>query len=198
MGRNLLCLAQLLLCVPAVHAGIDHPVPIDNSGIWARSNQNLLRYGALIGDIALAVWEGGETRLGKSAWQSIDSVALAGVTAEAGKRIFGRLRPSETSDPHQWFQGGRSFPSGEVAEISSIVTPYVLEYGHDHPAVYALELLPLYDAIARVKVGAHWQTDVLAGWALGTATGYLAQRRESPFILGVLPHGFSVGLKKQF
>ena len=198
MGRNLLCLAQLLLCVPAVHAGIDHPVPIDNSGIWARSNQNLLRYGALIGDIALAVWEGGETRLGKSAWQSIDSVALAGVTAEAGKRIFGRLRPSETSDPHQWFQGGRSFPSGEVTEISSIVTPYVLEYGHDHPAVYVLELLPLYDAIARVKVGAHWQTDVLAGWALGTATGYLAQRRESPFILGVLPHGFSVGLKKQF
>ena len=198
MGRNLLCLAQLLLCVPAVHAGIDHPVPIDNSGIWARSNQNLLRYGALIGDIAFAVWEGGESRLGKSAWQSIDSVALAGVTAEAGKRIFGRLRPSETSDPHQWFQGGRSFPSGEVAEISSIVTPYVLEYGHDHPAVYALELLPLYDAIARVKVGAHWQTDVLAGWALGTATGYLAQRRESPFILGVLPHGFSVGLKKQF
>lgn len=179
-------------------AGIDHPVEVDNSGIWARSNQNLLRYGALIGDIAFALWEGGDTRIGKSAWQSIDSVALAGLSAEAGKRIFGRVRPSETNDPNQWFQGGKSFPSGEVAEISSIVTPYVLEYGHDHPSVYALELLPAYDAIARVKVGEHWQTDVLAGWALGTATGYLAHERNSPFILGLLPHGFSVGFKSQF
>ena len=196
--RRALAIFVLPLFAGVVHAGIDHPVEVDNSGIWARSNQNLLRYGALIGDIAFAVWEGGESRIGKSAWQSIDSVALAGLSAEAGKRIFGRLRPSETNDPNQWFQGGRSFPSGEVAEISSIVTPYVLEYGHDHPAVYALELLPAYDAIARVKVGEHWQTDVLAGWALGTATGYLAHGRDNPFILGVLPHGFSVGFKKQF
>ncbi len=197
MRRALLAFA-LLVVARAAQAGIDHPVEVDNSGIWARSNQNFLRYGALVGDIAFAVWEGGETRLGKTAWQSIDSVALAGLSAEAGKRIFGRVRPSETSDPNQWFQGGKSFPSGEVAEISSIVTPYVLEYGHDHPAVYALELLPAYDAIARVKVGEHWQTDVLAGWALGTATGYLAHGRDNPFILGVLPHGFSVGLRKQF
>jgi hypothetical protein len=122
-------LASRLFCVAAALAGIDHPVEPDHSGIWARSDQNLLRYGILAGDIAFAVWEGGESRVGHTAWQSIDSVALAGVAAEAGKRIFGRLRPSETNDPNQWFQGGRSFPSGEVAEISGIVTPYVLEYG---------------------------------------------------------------------
>lgn len=179
-------------------AGIDHPVEVENSGIWARSNQNGLRYGLLIGDVAFALWEGGETRIGNTAWKSIDSVALAGITAEAGKRAFGRLRPTETSDPNEWFQGGHSFPSGEVAEISGIVTPYVLEYAHDHPGAYALELLPAYDAIARVKVGAHWQTDVLAGWAVGTVSGYFAHEQASPFILGVLPHGFTVGLRKQF
>src|SRR5262249_54970702 len=166
--------------------------------IWARSNQNLLRYGLLIGDIGLAVWEGGETRLGHSAWQSIDSVALATVAAETGKRVFGRLRPTETNDPNHWFQGGRRFPSAEVAETSGIVTPYILESRHDQPAVYALELLPAYDAVARVKVGAHWQTDVLAGWALGTGTGYLAHKRDSPFILSVLPHRVTVGLRRQF
>ena len=202
MRGVLVFLTQVLLFGSLAHAGgplgIDHPVNVDDSGIWSRSNQNLLRYGALIVDIGLAVWEGGESRLGKSAWQSIDSVALAGLTAEAGKRIFGRLRPSETSDPDQWFQGGRSFPSGEVAEISAIVTPYVLEYGPDHPSVYALELLPLYDAIARVKIGAHWQTDVLAGWGLGLASGYLAHGRDNPFVLGVLPHGFTIGLKARF
>jgi len=169
-----------------------------DSGIWTRSNQNALRYGLLFGDIAFAIWEGGESRVGKAAWQSIDSVALAGITAEVAKRAFGRLRPSETNDPNQWFQGGHSFPSGEVSEISGIVTPYVLEYAHDHPAVWALELLPAYDAIARVRVGEHWQTDVLAGWALGTATGYLAWKHDSPIILRILPHGFSVGLRKQF
>jgi undecaprenyl-diphosphatase len=75
----------------------------------------------------------------------------------------------------------RVFPSGEVTTLASAVTPLVLEYGHDHPAVYALELLPAYDAIARVRSHAHWQSDVLAGWALGTAVGYYAHSRAKPF-----------------
>ena len=110
-----------------------------------------------------------------------------------------RVRPAETESPNQWFKRGhRSFPSGEVAEVSAIVTPYVLEYAHDRPAVYALELLPAYDAIARMTSQAHWQTDVLAGLAIGATSGYLAHKRDSPFILGLLPGGVSVGLKKQF
>lgn len=195
--RGVFLIGLALLACDAF-AGLDHKVEYDDSGIWNRSNQNFLRYGALAVDIGIAVWEGGDTRLGKSSRQSIDSVSLATVIAEVGKRAFGRLRPSETDDPNQWRMGGRSFPSGEVAEISGIVTPYVLEYGNDRPAVYALEILPLYDAIARVKVQAHWQSDVIAGFALGTASGYLAHQRGSPFILGLLPHGFSVGLRSRF
>ena len=194
-----------LLFAPApAHAGggplgIDHRWNYDNSGIWKRSNQDLLRYGALVADFGLALWEGDGSRLGRNAWQSVDSVVLAGVTAEAAKRVFGRERPRDTNDPNQWFKsGGRSFPSGEVAEISAIITPYVLEYEHDHPAIWALELLPAYDAIARMKVQAHWQTDVLAGFALGTAAGVLAYRRDTPFFLSVLPHSISIGLKKRF
>jgi membrane-associated phospholipid phosphatase len=179
--------------------GIDHRLTYDDHGIWSRSNQNLLRYGALIGDLGLALWEGGASRLGKASWQSIDSVALSGIATEAAKLAFGRVRPRDSSDPNQWFQSGnRSFPSGEVAEISAIVTPYILEYRHDHPSVWALELLPAYDAIARMKVQAHWQTDVLAGFAIGTAAGYLAHERNSPLVLSVLPHGFAVGLRTRF
>ena len=71
--------------------------------------------------------------------------------------------------------------------------------GHDHPGVYALALLPVYDAIGRVKVQAHWQTDVLAGLALGTGTAWLIHRSpNSPFILKVMPHGIYVGLKHSF
>ena len=195
------CLFLLLLSAGLSFAGgIDHTVSEDNSGIWKRSNQQALMYALIGGEIAGAVWLGGEDRLGKTFWQAIDSSALGAVTSEAMKHIFTRSRPDQSSDPNLWFQGSNhySFPSGEVTAGAAIVTPFVLEYGRDYPAVYALELLPAYQAIARVKVRAHWQTDVLAGFALGTGTGWLAHTRDSPVILGVLPHGFTIGLRAQF
>jgi len=178
--------------------GIDHNVPQSDTGIWSRSNQFALLYASIAGTTGLALWEGGDTRIGKSAWQSVDSMAAASLIANVAKPVFGRLRPSETNDPDQWRQGGKSFPSGEVSTIAGIVTPYVFEYRHEYPAVWSLEILPVYDAIARVKSGEHWQTDVLAGFAIGTGTGYWAHGRDNPFILGVLPHGFYAGLKKAF
>ena len=194
------CLFFFVLCSGPSLAGIDHVVSRDDSGIWNRSVQQGLIYTLIGGEIAGALWEGGETRLGKTFWQAIDSSALGAVSSEAMKHIFTRSRPDQSPDPHLWFQGGGhySFPSGEVTAAAAIVTPFVLEYGRDNPAVYALELLPTYQAIARVKVHAHWQTDVLAGFALGAGTGWLAHTRDSPVILSVLPHGFMVGLRKQF
>lgn len=56
----------------------------------------------------------------------------------------------------------------------------MLEYGPSHPAVYALELLPLYDAAARVKSHAHWQPDVLASLVIGTGIGWYAHGRQLP------------------
>lgn len=210
MRRNiwisLLLASHFLLDCTAANAaggplGIDHRLGYDNSGIWKRTNQLALLNIMIAGELAEGVWEGGETRLGRTFWQSIDSSALAGLSAQGLKYTFTRARPGQTDDPNKWFQGGKeyvSFPSGEVAAVSAIVTPLVLEYHDDHPAVYALEVLPLYDGIARMKVWGHWQTDVLAGWALGGLTGYYAHNRESPFMLGFLPHGFTIGLHKQF
>lgn len=180
--------------------GIDHTVNFDDRGIWKRSTQNGVFGLVVVGNLAAALWEGGESRIGKTMWQSVDSMLISTVAANGAKLVFTRARPSQTDDPNQWFKGGHhySFPSGEVATMSGIVTPYVLEYGKDHPWVWALELLPAYEAIARVKVHGHWQSDVLAGWALGAAAGYYAHSRDSPWALGVLPHGFTVGFRKQW
>lgn len=181
--------------------GLDHYVTKDDSGIWARKNQLLLINTLLIGETAAALWEGGDTRFGRTMWKSIDATVIGGVAAEAMKLTFSRSRPSQTSDPNQWFQGSgnESFPSGEVTIVSAIVMPVVLEYRHDHPSVYALELLPIYDAIGRVKVHGHWQSDVIAGYALGTAAGYfMFQRRQTPFTLTVMPHSIQVGWSKRF
>ena len=98
-------LCALLALAPApCHAGggplgIDHRWNYDNSRIWKRSNQDLLRYGALAADMGLALWESDGSRLRRNAWQSIDSVVLAGLTAEAAKRVFGREPPRVIAAP---------------------------------------------------------------------------------------------------
>jgi PAP2 superfamily protein len=199
----------LLAKVPACLAGggpfgIDHEWTYDNSGIWKRSNQEFLEYGLIAGEVGGALWEGGETRFGRTLWQSVDASAASGIVALAMKYAFSRARPIDSGpggNPDLWFKGhgNESFPSGEVTEVSSIVTPMVLEYGSDHPAVYALELLPVYDGIARMKLQAHWQSDVLAGFALGTGAGWLMHRNpNTPYILSVMPHGIYVGISKKF
>ena len=176
---------------------VDHLVGYDASGMW---NPNVYRgiVGALtIAQVGGAIWEGSESRFGKTMWQGIDSEIIGEVGAEAGKYIFTRARPPNGDNPCLWFQGGsnHSFPSGEAAVSAALVTPYVIEYAQENPAAYALLLLPLYVGAARIKNQAHWQTDVLAGWAVGGLSGWYAHSRDTPFMIEILPHGFAVGLQ---
>ena len=205
MGRvktvSLLLTVCLTLPVTSIRAaGIDHRLTYDNSGIWNHNVELGVMYTLVGGEIAAGLWEGGESRFGKTDWQAIDSTAGGAILAQVGKYIFTRERPSQTDNPNLWFKGkgNYSFPSGEVTTITSVVTPFIFEYGHDYPAVYALALLPAYSGVARMKEWGHWQTDVLASWALGTATGYWAHTRETPLILSVMPHGVMVGWHTQF
>ncbi|MBV8975009.1 MAG: phosphatase PAP2 family protein [Sinobacteraceae bacterium] len=198
-------LLALLAAAPPARAGIDHMVPYDSSGIWKRSNQEIVEYGLIAASVGGALWEGGESRLGRTFWTSVDSSVAAGLVSQLMKVAFSRVRPRDSGpppgNPNLWFKGNgnESFPSGEVTAVSSIVTPFMLEYGHDHPGVYALALLPVYDSIARVKAQAHWQTDVLAGFALGSGTAWLIHRSpNSPFILQIMPHSIYVGIGKRF
>jgi hypothetical protein len=179
--------------------GIDSRLNLNQQGIWKRSNQRALEDIVVGTAIAGALWEGSESRLGKTFWQSTDSILIGQAGYLVLNNTFRRERPSQTDDPGRWFKsGGHSFPSGEVTAISSAITPFVLEYGADHPQAYALELLPLYDGLARMKSQSHWQTDVLAGWALGTASGYYAHSRNQPWSVMVLPHGLTMGWHKRF
>jgi hypothetical protein len=200
---SLLVLAKVPECLAGGGPlGIDHEWAYDNCGIWKRSNQEVLEYGLMGAEVVGALWEGGETRFGRTIWQSVDASAASGIVAFAMKYAFSRVRPNASNgDPNLWFKGhgNESFPSGEVTEVSSIVTPFVLEYGPDHPLTYALEALPIYDGIARMKVQAHWQSDVIAGYAIGTTAGWLMHRNlDTPYVLRIMPHGIYVGIDKKF
>lgn len=180
--------------------GIDHRLHYDNSGIWQRSNQTTLLYGTLITVGAGAFAFGDDDKLGDTFWRSVDALVVTGVATTAMKYTFQRERPSQTSDPNLFFQGihAQSFPSGEVAAMSAAVTPFIVNYGDEHPAVYALALLPAYDAVARLKTRGHWQSDVLVGAAIGTGVGIWTARRHSSLLVGWLPGGFSVGYVHHF
>lgn len=201
--RLFLCLLALAVSGTAMAGGgpfgIDHRLHYDNSGIWNRKDQNALMYGTIVTVGIGALAFGDQDKLGDTFWRSVDAMVVTGVSAEALKYTFRRERPSQTDDPNRFFKGhSQSFPSGEVAAISAAVTPFIVNYGQDHPAVYALALLPAYDAVARMKVRGHWQSDVLVGAALGTGIGIWASRRDSPLIVGWLPGGFSVGFVHHF
>ena len=180
--------------------GIDHRVAYDNRGIWNRSTQSGVLYGtvASIGLGALAF--GDQDKFGDTLWRSVDAMVFTGVATEAMKYSFQRERPSQTSNPNLFFRGthAQSFPSGEVATIAAAVTPFMASYGEDHPAVYALALLPAYDAVARVKTRGHWQSDVLVGAGVGVGLGIYASRRHAPLIISWLPGGFKLGFVHYF
>lgn len=187
------------------HAGgpllIDHVVAYDDSGIWSRGVQKDFAALAAATTIGGSIFLDSDSRLGRTFDQSMDAMLFTAATTSAMKLAFSRERPSQNTDPSDFFDGKGygSFPSGEVAEISAIVTPFMAEYGHDHPAVYALALLPTYDAIARVKTHGHWQSDVLVGAAVGMGFGIYTHRRATPFVVGVLPGGGAVfGYRKSF
>jgi hypothetical protein len=181
-------------------AGIDHELALDQSGIWSRQFQTGFEYGVIAVEVAGSLWLGNDDALGHTFWQTIDASVSSAIGAAILKRGFSRARPSQGGGPNQWFKGSccESFPSGEVTLQASFVTPFIANYARQNPWVWTLEALPVYDGIARMKSQAHWQTDVVAGWVLGSAVGYWTTTRETPFSVQILPRGVSAGFYKRF
>lgn len=185
-----LCMALAGLSVTAANVaagrfGIDQRVAYVDSGIWKRRNQLLFQDAAALIVVAGALWPGDPTRLGHTCWQSVDSVAL-GTASAALKIAFSRARPAQTNNPNEWFRGRghNSFPNREVARSPVQSHRSFWRTDAEHPPVYALELLPIYDAIAGVRVRAHWQSDVIVAFGLETALGCYAPSRPASLSVG--------------
>lgn len=147
-----------------------------------------------------ALWEGSESRMGKTCWQSGEAGLAGGLLAKTLQFATGREAPKQTDHSDNWFKSTSkgSFPSAHVTFTAALVTPVIAEYYDQHPSVALLALLPAYEMVARVKAQEHWQTDVLAGALLGVGLGVYEHQKSSPFILGFLPGGLFVGYGKQF
>lgn len=185
----------LALVTRTAFAGLDHRVSQNTGGLYRY--YDVPPYALLLTSIGGALFLGSEDRLGRTFWQSSEAYFIAQGATEILKHATGRLRPSETDNPNQWRKGGHSFPSGHVSSTTAMVTPLILEYGKEHPAVWGLTVLPAYEMVARVKQRAHWQSDVIAAAVLGVAVGWTEHSR-GPLIIRALPGGAFLGFRHSF
>ena len=201
--RAISCVALLMACGCAQAGGgplgIDYELRYDDAGIWKRSYQLDLEYAVVATSGIGALWLGNDNALGHAFWQDIDAEAISAVAAQGLKYAFARARPFQGDNPNVWFHSGdQSFPSGEVTLQAAFVTPIIFDYIKQDPWIATLEVLPLYDAIGRMKVHDHWQTDVIGGWLLGTAVGSWSSTLKVPLVVRILPRGLSVGISTHF
>jgi undecaprenyl-diphosphatase len=172
----------------------------NKSGVWSIAPSPAFPAVYIGLTAAGALWEGSDSRLGKTLWQMLDASVITGVVTTGMKYSFQRARPTESDTPDRWFAGThhQSFPSGDVSSIAALTVPLIAEYRNDHPAIWALAALPIFDAEARVRYRAHWPTDVIAGAAVGVAGGLVARIPKTPVFVSVMPGFVTVGLRKRF
>ncbi|MGH8090129.1 MAG: phosphatase PAP2 family protein [Rudaea sp.] len=96
-------------------------------------------------------------------------------SAWALKNVFGRLRPYELFAhgdwSHAWFAGGNSFPSGHNAFFWGLFLPLMYLFPRYR---FALLMVPVFIALARIDVSMHFVSDVLASIALAALVTLLA------------------------
>jgi undecaprenyl-diphosphatase len=107
------------------------------------------------------------------------AVVLAQIAAEVVKHFIDRPRPDLV--PHHDLIYSASFPSGHavMAPVVYFTLAAILAAGSERRAVKTVLMvtafaLVLSIGVSRVYLGVHWPTDVLAGWAMGSAIALVA------------------------
>jgi undecaprenyl-diphosphatase len=117
--------------------------------------------------------------LRRRSWTPVILVAAAGLGSLAmtiaGKDIIDRHRPP-FSDAIPPFEYSPSFPSGHTLNATVIagVVAYLILLRRRTAAgrtltIVAAVVIAIAVGLTRILLGAHWFTDVLAGWLLGAA-----------------------------
>jgi membrane-associated phospholipid phosphatase len=101
------------------------------------------------------------------------SLLGSGLVVQLVKRLVQLPRPLSVLGParvHLVLEplGQLSFPSGHAAAVAALAMALTIRYGRQ---VWWVWMLAFLGGLSRVYVGAHWATDVAAGWLVGLACG---------------------------
>lgn len=136
------------------------------------------------GGILVAGVVSGRPALRRSGGRVLASVVVAGLTNVAIKRLTGRLRPAETSDPFLFkpFSDHDSFASGHATMAFALATSLSHEIGNRW-ATAALYTFATGTAWSRMNDRRHWLSDVLAGAAVGFTAAKIIARHPPRFLV---------------
>ncbi|MGW4471857.1 phosphatase PAP2 family protein [Nonomuraea sp. NPDC004354] len=140
----------------------------------SRTADNALLWAGVAGTFALS----GRRRLRRAATRGMLAISLASPLVNlAGKQAFGRKRPVADVLPLNRLLKmplSASFPSGHSASAAAFATAVALEA----PLAVAVPVAAVAAAVcfSRVYTGVHYPGDVLAGAAIGVATGLVTRR----------------------
>jgi membrane-associated phospholipid phosphatase len=116
----------------------------------------------------------GRFRFRWAAAAAVVAFVVAGLLASGLKQLFDRPRPP--GDLALITVGGASFPSAQAAETAALAAAMLIattwpSRNVTRAATVAAVLVLLGIGGFMVYLGAHWVTDVLAGWVLGASCG---------------------------
>jgi membrane-associated phospholipid phosphatase len=110
---------------------------------------------------------------------SAEALIDSGILVTALKTVSQRQRPPADHSSGEFFDGGKSFPSGHASSAWSIATIIAQEYGRHRPLVqigaYGLATAV---SLSRFSGRNHFLSDVLVGSAIGYATGRYVYRKH--------------------
>ncbi len=131
-----------------------------------------------LGTLAFGALRHDETER-RTAYDMMEAIALGSASSFVFKSAVARTRPDSTSDRSAWGRGGDSFPSGHVTAAFAAAQVFADSRPpgewHWRALAYSLAAATAY---ARVSDNMHWTSDVVAGAALGIATGRFVSGRD--------------------
>ncbi|MCD6594201.1 phosphatase PAP2 family protein [bacterium] len=119
----------------------------------------------------------GNEKMKNSAKLSTVGLALTMLTTQGLKYAVGRQRP-ENSNSSRW---DSSFPSGHTAAAFTMAYIYGSQYPKSRIPLYAFAVSV---GLARIYLGEHYPTDVIAGAAIGTIGGIVVMKNKK-FVLSI-------------
>jgi membrane-associated phospholipid phosphatase len=182
-----------------------------NSGSGADNVAGVVRhfgqpevYGTVTVGLLAAGLATGRPQLTRAGGHLAASLALAGLTVQAGKYAFGRPRPEQSLDADGYvpFSGQVAMPSGHSAMAFALATSLADDI-HRPWATVGLYGMATAVAWSRVNDNRHWLTDVAAGALVGITSAKLASGRWRIFGIKVpsivaSPTGMGLGWSGKF
>jgi membrane-associated phospholipid phosphatase len=129
-----------------------------------------------------------------------EALINSGILVEALKTISQRPRPPVDDASGEFFDGGKSFPSGHAISVWSLATVIALEYGHHRPLVrFGVYGLATAVSLSRYTGRNHFLSDALVGSALGYGIGrFVYLKHHDPNLVGETGQGNSPMTSKLF